>query len=179
MTILAILDHIGGDRAQKSPKMGYFVDAEAVRKTLDIFNLATAIAILMKLTTIIYLQESVNQKALRVRNSFFWLYLIASLVKLLYKLDIWGSILRKTTQNRFKMIATITSLKLEPKPLSSRVTKHCKTFHLEQNLRRNQRASEGVALKPYETGLQKTVFCPDFRHLLRRLKNCKIYHVLH
>ena len=122
VTILAILDHIGGDRAQKSPKMGYFVDAEAVRKTLDIFNLATAIAILMKLTTIIYLQESVNQKALRVRNSFFWLYLIASLVKLLYKLDIWGSILRKTTQNRFKMIATITSLKLEPKPLSSRVT---------------------------------------------------------
>ena len=76
----------------------------------------------MKLTTIMYPHESVNRKALRVGNSFFWLYLIAWLVKLLHKLDdIWGSILRKTTQNRFKMIATITSLKPEPKPLSSRV----------------------------------------------------------
>ena len=51
--------------------MGYFVDAEAVRKTLDIFNLATTIAILMKLTTIMYLHESVNQKALRVKIHFF------------------------------------------------------------------------------------------------------------
>ena len=47
----------------------------------------------MKLTTIMYLHESVNRKALRARNIFFWLNLIASLVKLLYKLDdIWGSI---------------------------------------------------------------------------------------
>ena len=48
----------------------------------------------MKLTTIMYVHESVNRKALRVRNSFFfWLNLIASLVKFLYKLDdIWGSI---------------------------------------------------------------------------------------
>ena len=41
----------------------------------------------MKLNTIMYLHESVNRKALRVRNSYFWLNLIASLVKLLRKLD--------------------------------------------------------------------------------------------
>ena len=40
----------------------------------------------MKLTTIMYLYESVNQKALRARNLFFLMNLIASLVKLLYKL---------------------------------------------------------------------------------------------
>ena len=33
-----ILDHIGVVRAQKSPKNGYFVDAESVRKSLEIFN---------------------------------------------------------------------------------------------------------------------------------------------
>ena len=45
----------------------------------------------MKLTTIMYLHESVHWKALRARNSFFCL--TASLVKLLYKLDnICGSI---------------------------------------------------------------------------------------
>ena len=70
------------------------LNAESVRKTLEIFNLTTTNAILMKLTTIMYLYESVNQKALRARNFFFFLMnLIASLVKLLYKLDeIWGSI---------------------------------------------------------------------------------------
>ena len=41
----------------------------------------------MKLTTIMYLHESVNRKSLRARNSFSWLNLIASLVKLLYKLS--------------------------------------------------------------------------------------------
>ena len=72
----------------------------------------------MKLTTIMYLHENVNRRVLRVRNSFFWLNLIASLVKLLYKLDsIWG----KSHPNKFKMIATLSSLKLEPKLLSSRV----------------------------------------------------------
>ena len=66
---------------------------ESVRKMLEIFNLTTTNDILMKLTTIMYLHESVNRKALRVRNSFFWLNLIASLVKRLYKLDdIWGNI---------------------------------------------------------------------------------------
>ena len=66
------------------------MDAETVRKTLEIFNLTTTNAILMKLTTIMYLHESVNRKAIRVKNSFFWLNLIASLVKILYKFDdIW------------------------------------------------------------------------------------------
>ena len=61
MRISAILDHIGGVRAQKPPKKGYFVDAESVRKTLEIVNLTTtANAILMKLTRIMYLHESVN-----------------------------------------------------------------------------------------------------------------------
>ena len=69
---------------------------KTARKTLEIFNLKTTNAIVMKLAMIMYLHESVNQKALRVRNPFFWLNLIASLVKLLYKLgDIFGSILRK------------------------------------------------------------------------------------
>ena len=94
MRISAILNHIGGVRAQKPTKKGYLVDAESVRKTLEILNSPTTDTILMKLTTIMYLHESVNRKALRVRNSFFfWLNLVASLVKLLYKLgDIWGSI---------------------------------------------------------------------------------------
>ena len=66
------------------------MDAESLYKTLEIFNLTNANAILMKLTPIMYLHESVNRKALRARNSFFWLNLIALLVKLVYKLnDIW------------------------------------------------------------------------------------------
>ena len=48
------------------------LNAESVRKTLEIFNLTTTNAILMKLTTIMYLYESVNQKALRARNLFFF-----------------------------------------------------------------------------------------------------------
>ena len=91
--ISVILDHTGGVRTQKLPKKGSFVDVESVRKILEIFNLTITNAILMKFTTIMYLHESVNRKALRARNSFFWLNLIASLVKLLYKLgNIWGSI---------------------------------------------------------------------------------------
>ena len=69
------------------------MDTESVRKMLENFNLTTTNTILMKLTTIMYLHESVNRKALRIRNLFFRLNLIASLLKLLYKLDdIWGSI---------------------------------------------------------------------------------------
>ena len=60
MRISAILDHIEGVRAQKRPKKEYFVDAESVLKTLEIFNLATTDAMLMKLTTITYLHKSVN-----------------------------------------------------------------------------------------------------------------------
>ena len=90
-------------------KKGLFVDAESVRKNCkwEIVNLTTTNAILMKLTTIMYLHESVNRKALRTRNSFLWLNFIASLVKLLYKLDdIWESIPWKTTQIllKFKII---------------------------------------------------------------------------
>ena len=70
MRISAKLDHIRGIRAQKPPKKGYFVDAESVRKTLEIFNLTTTNAIMMKLTAIMY-HESVNRKALRARNFFF------------------------------------------------------------------------------------------------------------
>ena len=57
--ILAILDYIWGSQdpniSQKGP-----LGAESVSKTLKIFNLTTASAILMKLTTIMYLLESVN-----------------------------------------------------------------------------------------------------------------------
>ena len=82
--ISAILDHLEEVRAQKPPKKGYFVDAELVLKMLETFNLTTTNAILMKLTTIMYLHDSVNRKALRARNSFFffWLNSIASMVKL-------------------------------------------------------------------------------------------------
>ena len=108
---------------------------------------------------IMYLHESVNEKALRARNSFSWLTLFASLVKLLYKLDnIWGSIPLKTTQNRFKMIATLTSLKLEPRLHLQELGKVYKAFDLAQNLERESKRVRGCSLKNYENGLQKTFF---------------------
>ena len=57
-----------GERAQKPPKRGHFMDAALPRKHLKIYNLTTTNATLMKLTTIMYLhkthraQEGVNQK---------------------------------------------------------------------------------------------------------------------
>ena len=87
-----------------------------VRKTLETFNLTTTDAIVMKLTTIMYLHDSVNRKPLRAKNSGFRrnfyefldyiknrhlchaLTCAASLVKFLYKFH------QKTT----KMIATLT-----------------------------------------------------------------------
>ena len=60
LRILPILDHIRAVRAQKPPKKGYFVDAELIRKALEIFNLTTTNAIPMKLTTNMYLYENVN-----------------------------------------------------------------------------------------------------------------------
>ena len=89
-----MFDHTGGVKAQKPSKKDYFLDAELLRKILEIFIVTTTNGILMKLTTIMYVHESVNRKALRARNSFFFFFgLIASLVKFLYKLDdIWGSI---------------------------------------------------------------------------------------
>ena len=37
--VSAMLDHVGGVKAQKPPRKGYFVDGELVRKTLEILNL--------------------------------------------------------------------------------------------------------------------------------------------
>ena len=86
---------------QKASKKGDFIEAESTRKTLKTFNLTTTNAILVKLTTIMYLYESVKRKPLR--NSVFWrnvyefldyiknchichaLPFVASLVKFLYK----------------------------------------------------------------------------------------------
>ena len=48
------------------------MDAELVRKTLKTFNLTTTNAILMKLITIMYLQNSVNRKPIKAKNSVFW-----------------------------------------------------------------------------------------------------------
>ena len=45
-----------GIRAQKPPKKGCFMDAELELKTLKTYNLTNTNAILMKLTTIMYLQ---------------------------------------------------------------------------------------------------------------------------
>ena len=55
---------------QKPSKKGNFIDDESTRKTLKTFNLTTTNAIMIKLTTIMYLYESVNRKPLR--NSVFW-----------------------------------------------------------------------------------------------------------
>ena len=73
MIISTILDHIGGARAQKPSKKYYFVDAKSVRKTLEVFNLTSTNAMLMKLTMIMYLHENVSQKAIRAINSYFGL----------------------------------------------------------------------------------------------------------
>ena len=70
--ISAVLDHIGGVRAQKPPKKDYFKDAESVPKTYKIFNLTTQNAIPMKLTTIMYLHESVHLFFF-IKNSFLTL----------------------------------------------------------------------------------------------------------
>ena len=59
----------GGVMAQKPSKKDHFMEAESTLKTLKTFNLTTTNAILIKLTTIMYLYESVNQKPLR--NSVF------------------------------------------------------------------------------------------------------------
>ena len=60
-----------GVRGQKPRKKGHFVDVESVRKTLKTFNLTTTNAILMKLTTIVYLHKSVNRKLLEPKIQFF------------------------------------------------------------------------------------------------------------
>ena len=51
----------GGEKAQKPPpKKGHFMDAASPRKHLKIYNLTTANATLMKLTTIMYLHKMFN-----------------------------------------------------------------------------------------------------------------------
>ena len=47
----------GGERAQKPPKSGHFMDAASPRKHLKIYNFGTTNAIKVILTTIIYLHE--------------------------------------------------------------------------------------------------------------------------
>ena len=63
----------GEARSQKPARKDRFKDAELVRKNLKIFNLTTTNTIMMKLTKIMYLHKSVNQKPLGARNSVFWL----------------------------------------------------------------------------------------------------------
>ena len=49
-----------GERAQKPPKRGYFMDAASPRKHLKIYNLTTTNAALMKLTMVMYLHKTFN-----------------------------------------------------------------------------------------------------------------------
>ena len=50
----------GGERAQKPPKRGHFMDAASPQKHLKIYNLTTANATLMKLIIIMYLHKMFN-----------------------------------------------------------------------------------------------------------------------
>ena len=68
--ISAILDHIWESKGRKTFEKGYFMDAESVCKTLK--TLTTLNDILIKLTKIMYLHESVNRKPRSARNSVFW-----------------------------------------------------------------------------------------------------------
>lgn len=47
-------------KGPKNPKRCHFMDAASSQKHLKIFNLTTANALLMKLTTIIYLTKTFN-----------------------------------------------------------------------------------------------------------------------
>ena len=51
---------IEGERVQKPPKRGRFMDAASSRKHLKIYNLTTTNAALMKLTTIMYRHKTFN-----------------------------------------------------------------------------------------------------------------------
>ena len=106
-------------RAQKPPKKDHFMDAKSVRKTLKSFNLTTSNAVMMKLTTVMYLHESVKRKPLRAKNSIFGVMSTNFQTKLKTATNvcitlhcitgkIFVQIPWKTTQNRSKIIATIT-----------------------------------------------------------------------
>ena len=49
-----------GERAQKTPKRGHFMDVALPRKHLKIYNWTTTNAALMKLTTVMYLHKTFN-----------------------------------------------------------------------------------------------------------------------
>ena len=70
--ISAILDFIWGSKDPNTSQKEHWM-LNRYAKLLKILNLTTANAILMKLTTIMYLHESVNREALIVRNSVFWI----------------------------------------------------------------------------------------------------------
>ena len=70
--ISVILDYMWGSKGPNTYQKGP-LDAESVRKMWKIFNLTNTNALLMKLSTIIYLHESVNRKTLRTINSVFWI----------------------------------------------------------------------------------------------------------
>ena len=83
-----------GERAQKPPKRGHFMDAALPRKHLKIYNLTTTNAALMKLTTIMYLhkmfnlaedwgvthrmQEGINQKRLKMSQKIIFFFVLIS-----------------------------------------------------------------------------------------------------
>ena len=140
------------------------MDAELVRcKTFKTFNLKTANAILMKLTTIMYLHESVNRKPPRARNSVFWsnvykcldcvnnhhiyqaLTYFISLVKFIYKFHEKHP--KQVQNNCYANFGR--SLKLGPKVLSSRnllgFSNFMKTFIWSKTRDINWRASDNVA----------------------------------
>ena len=96
------------------------MDTESVGKTLKTFNLTTTNTILMKLTTIMYLHDSVNRKPLQARSSVFWrnVYEFLDYIKnrhICHALTWVASLVKfctnsmKTIQNRSKIIATLTS----------------------------------------------------------------------
>ena len=106
--ISAISDHVWGSKGPKTSEKSYFMDAELVRKTLKTFNLTTTNPIIRKLITIMYLQNSVNRKPLKAKNSVFWcnVYECLDFMKnhhIHHALVPW-----KTSQYRSKTIAPLT-----------------------------------------------------------------------
>ena len=98
----------GGVRVTKPPKLGHYMDAGSVQKTLKIYNLTITHAILIKLTTIMYLHATFhltkNWDYIKSPNICDAVPCNALLVKIWYKLDlIWVSNPWKTTQNEPKM----------------------------------------------------------------------------
>ena len=58
--ILTNFSHICRRKGPEPPQRGHFMDAALPRKHLEIHNLATTNATLMKLTTIMYLHKTFN-----------------------------------------------------------------------------------------------------------------------